>query len=182
VFPCSLVNFRVSPASPSHLKLFDAGKSSVCLVDLVLPGILIVPSSADIRFSLRHTPNYYGLLRAIMAICFPRFIFCFSVSSFLSFIHFLSGYTRDMIGVRSCGSASSYVPAISYVTLCGWRFRHASTRICETMLLTKALLPSCDRSGCHEENRDQEAVQETKVRSNSRIKCKRDVVEGRFRW
>jgi hypothetical protein len=39
-----------------------------------------------------------------MDIYFTRFIFCFFVSSFLSFIDFLSGYTCDMIGVRSWGA------------------------------------------------------------------------------
>jgi hypothetical protein len=36
-----------------------------------------------------------------MHICFTRFSFGFSLLSLLSFIHVLSGYTRDMIDVSS---------------------------------------------------------------------------------
>jgi hypothetical protein len=53
------------------------------------------------------------MLRTNMDICFTRFRFGFDVWCILSFIHFLSGYTRDMVGVRFGEKG----PAISYLHL-----------------------------------------------------------------
>jgi hypothetical protein len=57
------------------------------------------------EFGLRMPCFISVILHANMDICFTRFNFGFSVSCFLSFIHFLSGYTRDMIGLTFPGVA-----------------------------------------------------------------------------
>jgi hypothetical protein len=57
VCPCSLLIYHVSPGSPSHLKLFDIGGSSVYLADLVLRGIFFFAWSACIRLSVGDTPS-----------------------------------------------------------------------------------------------------------------------------
>jgi hypothetical protein len=52
------------------------------------------------------------IFHAAMDIYIARFSSGFFVWCFLSFIHFFSGYGRDMIGVRF-----SFGPAISYLSV-----------------------------------------------------------------
>jgi hypothetical protein len=57
VSPCPAMSIRGLARSPSHLKLFDAGKSSVSLVDFALRGLFFFASSAVIRLSLGDAPS-----------------------------------------------------------------------------------------------------------------------------
>jgi hypothetical protein len=91
-WPPSFVSPHISHGSPSHFTSFAAGKASACFVDLAL-----------LAFSFSLDPRISGFLLvflpADMDICFNRFRFLFSVWCLLSFVYFLSGYTRDMVSL-----------------------------------------------------------------------------------
>jgi hypothetical protein len=70
-------------------------------------------------FSFSPDPPISGfllaMLRANMDICFIRFRFLFSVWWLFSFIHFLSGYTRDIVGFSFFGGAQFQKQLYVYV-------------------------------------------------------------------
>jgi hypothetical protein len=72
-----------------------------------------------VAFSFSPDPGISGfllvILRANMDICFSRFRFLYSVWCLL-FVHFLSGYTRDMVGFSGFGVLAISYASVSIVT------------------------------------------------------------------
>jgi hypothetical protein len=95
---CSLVTIRMFPGSSFHSKYFHVRESLVRVLDLALRCVALraISVSPDPRIS----DSVFTILRANISICFTRFKSRFFACCILSFIHFLSGYPRDMIGVN----------------------------------------------------------------------------------